>query len=82
MFEEKWTDPRYYSLLMQPFIISPAINVGDIMSAVYLLPDLSLEDAIRRLHPFPILERYIDSDIVHNNTVVVKADTQVIMFCL
>jgi cytochrome P450 len=50
------------------------------MSAIYLLPDLSLEDAVRRMHPFPILERYVDCDIVHNNVVVVRAHTQVMMF--
>ena len=31
IFGEKWLDPFYYSVIMQPFIISPMINVPDIM---------------------------------------------------
>jgi len=30
IFEEKWNDPEHYSLLLQPFFISPVINITDI----------------------------------------------------
>jgi len=32
--EDQWTKPRGYSLLLQPFFLSPAINVGDIAVAL------------------------------------------------
>jgi hypothetical protein len=31
IFGDKWSDPEYYSIILQPFIISPSINVSDIM---------------------------------------------------
>jgi hypothetical protein len=31
VYKENWKLPQYYSLLLQPFILSPAINIGDIM---------------------------------------------------
>ena len=80
LFGEKWREPRYYSLIMQPFLVSPAINVGDIAVAMKRYPDLALEPAMRRMHPFPIFERYVDQDVVVKGKVAVRAKTQVIMF--
>jgi hypothetical protein len=59
VFGERWREPRYWSLLMQPFLLSPAINLGDICVALKRFPDLKPEAAIRRAHPFPILERFV-----------------------
>jgi hypothetical protein len=36
LFGEKWRKPEYFSLIMQPFIISPAINISDIAVAFKL----------------------------------------------
>ena len=80
LFGEKWREPRYYSLIMQPFLVSPAINVGDIAVAMKAHPDLALEPAMRRMHPFPIFERWVDKDVVVDGRIAVRADTQVIMF--
>ena len=77
---EDWTQPRYFSLILQPFIISPAINVGDIAVAMKAHPDLKLEEAMRRMHPFPIFERWVERDVVVRGEVAVRANTQVIMF--
>ena len=80
LFGEKWREPRYYSLIMQPFLVSPAINVGDIAVAMKAHPDLALEPAMRRMHPFPIFERWVDKDVVVKGRIAVRANTQVIMF--
>lgn len=70
IFEENWSNPEYYSVIMQPFIISPMINVSDIMvnyiklikNKKILLNDIITNDIINQViysyHPFPILERY------------------------
>ena len=70
IFKEKWEDPRYYSVIMQPFIISPMINIPDILCNVQLLlknKKINIMDEINytfidriiySYHPFPILERY------------------------
>jgi hypothetical protein len=31
IFKEDWFKSEYYSVIMQPFIISPMINISDIM---------------------------------------------------
>jgi hypothetical protein len=83
LFGEKWTTPRYYSLILQPFLISPCINAGDIAVTLASQPTLSLEDAIRAAHPFPIFERFVRSDIKApdgSGRVAVKGGTQVIIF--
>ena len=83
LYGEKWKEPRYYSLILQPFLISPAINVGDIMCSVAINGpscDYDLETCMRMQHPFPILERYAQADITLNNDVVIKKGTHVIMF--
>jgi hypothetical protein len=48
LFGERWREPCCYSLIMQPFLLSPMINVGDILVAVAAKgPTVSLDDAIR-----------------------------------
>ena len=78
-----WKQPEYYSVIMQPFIISPMINVSDI--AVTLKKDLTKFDsefnndtssfvdyAIASQHPFPILERYNQN--TNTQTVIILSD--------
>jgi hypothetical protein len=85
VFGERWREPRYFSLIMQPFLISPAINVGDV--AVALADEArgrsapaKLEDAMRAAHPFPIFERWVDEPVVLRGQTVVRKNTQVIVF--
>lgn len=81
VFGEKWYDAEYHSLLLQPFIISPCINMGDIACAMHSYPQLEAEACIRLMHPFPIFERYVESDVFdHDGTLVVSGGTQVVMF--
>jgi hypothetical protein len=81
LFGERWATPRYYSLILQPFLISPCINVGDIAVTLAAQPALGLEDAIRAAHPFPIFERFVKSDVkASDGRVAVKGGTQVIIF--
>ena len=63
MHGEAWWEPRNYSLIMQPFLISPAINVGDVAVALKRRPGSRLEDAMRDAHPFPIFERFVEEDV-------------------
>ncbi len=70
IFNENWEKPEYYSVILQPFIISPMINISDIMVSVQLLLSKSLissnelitNDLINKIifsyHPFPVLERF------------------------
>jgi len=70
IFGENWEKPEFYSVIAQPFIISPMINVSDIMSNAQTLLSKSLlnsnddisNETINKIiysyHPFPILERY------------------------
>ncbi len=63
-----WTVPTNYSAVLQPFIISPMINVSDIAVAVkkhtavyeelHKDIDLYIDFCIESAHPFPIFERY------------------------
>lgn len=81
LFGDEWQQPRHYSLIMQPWLLSPTINTGDIMVAVASHPHLSLEDAVRQAHPFPILERFVAEPVtLPASGAVVPAHTQVIMF--
>ena len=77
IFGDKWMEAPYYSLFLQPFIISPMINISDIAVQLKLNPRLTILEAIHYAHPFPILERYIGTDIFIGNQIVVKAGTQV-----
>lgn len=70
IFNENWEKPEYYSVILQPFIISPMINASDIMVSVQSLLSKSLISSdevitnnlinkiIYSYHPFPILERF------------------------
>jgi len=82
LFEDEWVDPERYSLLVQPFLISPAINTCDIMVALESAgKDVNLDDAIRRAHPFPILERLIKDPVKDRaGRVLVPRNTQVLLF--
>ncbi|XP_065644381.1 uncharacterized protein LOC136075362 [Hydra vulgaris] len=63
-----WSQPEYFSVVMQPFIISPMINISDIAVSVKQNMhkiekfnfdiDSFIDHAIFKAHPFPILERY------------------------
>ena len=80
---DKWALPRYYSLLMQPFLLSPAINIGDIAVTFQQHPTLSAEDAMRVSHPFPILERFVGPNGVlmrDGAKAAIRPNTQVIIF--
>ena len=52
------------------------------MVALKIAPSGStVEAAIRKMHPFPIFERFIDHDVsLNGKTVDIKANTQVEMF--
>jgi len=61
----KWREPRYFSLILQPFLISPTINTGDIMCASKMCPPgATFDQVLRSFHPFPIFERWVDSPVV------------------
>jgi hypothetical protein len=77
IFKEKWNKPEYYSLFLQPFILSPMINITDIAVTLNRNKNLSIFEAIHYFHPFPILERYIKNDLYMNNSIIVKSNTQV-----
>jgi hypothetical protein len=88
VFGDKWSQVEYYSLIIQPFFISPCINVGDILCALKIEKlknkDVTLEAAMRLQHPFPLFERFISKDLSiqskSGSSVSIKANTQVIMF--
>lgn len=80
---EAWRQPRYYSLLMQPYLISPCINLSDIAVALAAAPPgASADQAVRLMHPFPILERLVEAPILHPATgaVAVPAGAHAVMF--
>lgn len=80
LFGDRWSQPECYSIFMQPFILSPMINFSDIAVASVQHPDMSILELLHTYHPFPILERFVEKElIVQNgiNTVVVEANTQV-----
>jgi len=70
IFGNNWEKPEYYSVILQPFIISPMINISDIMvnaqillSKNIILPnDYVSTELINKIiysyHPFPVLERF------------------------
>ena len=64
----EWEKPECYSILMQPFIISPMINIADIACSLKHEKqnykgdkefDSYLENCLFLEHPFQVLERYI-----------------------
>lgn len=70
IFNENWNKPEFYSVVLQPFIISPMINISDIMVSMQILlnqklissSDIITNDFVNRIifsfHPFPVLERF------------------------
>jgi len=78
-------DPLVFSVFLQPFILSPMINVGDVAVAWYnnaKIPpnEASLRKCIASSHPFPIIERWVERDILDpadSSRVLVPARTQV-----
>ena len=78
LFGDEWSTPECYSIIMQPFILSPMINVSDIAVSAYRHPTLSIHELIHYYHPFPIMERYVETDIVTlDDRVLVQGNTQV-----
>jgi hypothetical protein len=81
LYEEEWSKPEYYSIILQPFIISPMINMSDIAVSAHMRPELSINELIHYYHPFPILERYISEDISicadGVSPLLIKGNTQV-----
>ncbi|GMG15366.1 unnamed protein product [Phytophthora fragariaefolia] len=89
VFGEKWAEPEYYSLILQPFVISPSINLTDIAVAVAewvkttpvsqsITPDI-IRQCVCRAHPFPVIERYFrygdtEVDIAPNTHILVPLD--------
>ena len=60
-------DPNNINHILQPFFISPVINISDVMCAVEyganLQPDEMVYRAIMKQHPFPFLERYVNKAV-------------------
>ncbi|GMF25565.1 unnamed protein product [Phytophthora lilii] len=89
LFKDKWAEPEYYSLILQPFVISPAINLTDVAVVVKKWVKVSPEtqpitpEIIRQCvcsaHPFPIIERYFVEgnaamDIAPNTHILIPLD--------
>jgi hypothetical protein len=80
-----YDNAEVYSVVMQPFIISPMINISDICVAWFdskhKLPctNNDIMRCISQQHPFPILERFIEYNLYDpiNNELIVPAFTQV-----
>ncbi|OQS04417.1 hypothetical protein THRCLA_03344 [Thraustotheca clavata] len=73
VFGAKWSELEYFSLLLQPFFISLAINVSDVdvtlgSLAQRQLIDTNLIDTINKAldmaHPFVIAGRYLEHGLV------------------
>eukprot|EP00300_Choanocystis_sp_HF-7_P007280 c15197_g1_i1.p1 GENE.c15197_g1_i1~~c15197_g1_i1.p1 ORF type:complete len:493 (+),score=84.04 c15197_g1_i1:211-1479(+) len=84
LYGEEWADPSVYSLIAQPLLISPSINVSDIAVTMKRHPGMSIEDSIRTAHPFPVLERFLEHELTTTNLkgeeVHFPAGTQVVAF--
>ncbi|KAI9986676.1 hypothetical protein PInf_025631 [Phytophthora infestans] len=89
LFGEKWAEPEYYSLILQPFILSPAINLTDVAVVVKewakttsATEPITLEiirQCVCSAHPFPVVERYFPSgdaamNIAPNTHVLIPLD--------
>lgn len=93
IFQEKWFSDEYWSLLLQPFFISPAINITDIASTLTCTEfkkefhldehraDLDMERiilcAINYKHPFPIFERWFPHGLIDGERFLVEPNTHV-----
>ncbi|KAG6619392.1 RxLR-like protein [Phytophthora cinnamomi] len=89
LFGEKWAEPEFYSLILQPFIVSPAINLTDVAVVVgewaktapaeqTVTPEI-IRQCVCSAHPFPVLERYFPDgvaglDIAPNTHVLIPLD--------
>ncbi|ETK74647.1 hypothetical protein L915_18587 [Phytophthora nicotianae] len=89
LFGEKWVKPEYYSLILQPFVLSPAINLTDVAVVVKewikttpatqpVTPEI-IRQCVCSAHPFPVVERYFPCgdaamDIAPNTHVLIPLD--------
>ncbi|KAE9041038.1 hypothetical protein PR002_g4645 [Phytophthora rubi] len=89
VFGEKWAEPEFYSLILQPFVISPAINLTDVAvvvgewvkmapAAQSITPEI-IRQCVCSAHPFPVIERYFPEgdtalDIAPNTHVFIPLD--------
>ncbi|OQR87134.1 hypothetical protein THRCLA_10493 [Thraustotheca clavata] len=73
LFGDKWCEPEYYSLMLQPFFLSPGINVSDVAVTIkalcnrqkdkeYDVVDM-ITKALDMAHPFVILERFLKNGL-------------------
>ncbi|KAF0693491.1 Aste57867_15560 [Aphanomyces stellatus] len=76
LFQDDWVKPEIYSLVIQPFFVTPAINVVQIGLGVCNIwrsglssssisdknqsTAWAIEQAIDKEHPFPSIERYME----------------------
>ena len=44
-FDYRWQEPRYYSLVLERFLVPPCINIGDIAVAMARFPNPSVDNA-------------------------------------
>ena len=80
IYGEGWLEPDRFSLILQPFLISPIINVGDVMCAMST-SSLSLDMALNKMHPFPLWERFVSEDIIDDKgSIMVAKGTHTIIF--
>ncbi|KAF0715735.1 hypothetical protein As57867_003209, partial [Aphanomyces stellatus] len=85
LFGAKWDDPEYFSLLLQPFLISPAINITDIAVRLHQVykPHANVTDAIHfaidTSHPFVLFERYLEHGVQLDDDVIIPPGTHVFM---
>ncbi|OQR84257.1 gastricsin, aspartyl protease family A01A [Achlya hypogyna] len=87
LFGADWAKPEYYSLLLQPFFLSPAINVSDVavtMGSLYPRDTTSAADiaslihrALDVAHPFVIVERFLEHGLTVGDDVVIAPGTHV-----
>jgi uncharacterized membrane protein len=77
---EAWADPLHYSVVLQPFLISPAINVSDVAVTLHAHPDWTIDRALRMAHPFPVLERFISEPLLLPSGQYLPARTQTVLY--
>jgi len=77
LFSEKWEEAEYWSLILQPFFISPIINITDVavmLSSESFRAEFKennwtehlLVSAINVSHPFPVLERWFPDGLLEH----------------
>lgn len=91
IFQEKWFSNEYWSLLLQPFFISPAINITDIavtLTCKEFKEEFKLGEnrhgfdmeriilcAINYKHPFPIFERWFPHGLKDRQQFIIEPNT-------